>query len=291
MEWISAQVCAAASHTGPDEREVAAGFLLGSRTRIDDESALVIEGAEPLEEKTDLDVQLRWLAAEGAVVLGVYRVEARERSVPEFRLEDAEVLNHLPGDAISVVVAADPALGGQPQASACAKVGDRCSPWSAPAPFPFGGPESGKLEPSTVRPLAKRSWVPVYLGFAVLAAAVALWLTFARVGAATHQGIELSAERIGDQWSLKWNPESPAFVGAAAAYVLIVDGPAKTRYVLTREQIGAGSVVYSPTSGSVAFSVEAVSESGQSTRETLIAVHPGSKQKEQGRTTPPRRRI
>jgi hypothetical protein len=270
MEWLSARACATV-HLPRHRGEMASGVLLGGRL-VD--GTLVVESAEPLQQNANLDEQIRRLRAEGAVILGTYRVDSTADL--QGGHQDVEFVEERLGGGLCLALAAE-SQGGPLRAAACLTRTGHGISWSKLEPFPFGsaGPAVSTGWGDTARFPA---WVPVSLASLVLGAAVFWWFANPPSGSAAPPGVELSAEQSGGQWALKWNPHSPALAEASSAYVVIGDGNAKSRYALTPEQLQTGSVHYTPSHAHVAFTMELVNKSGRSSRETLIVVHHPQKQ-------------
>jgi hypothetical protein len=279
MEWLSARACASV-HLTQQNGEPASGVLLGGRMAG---GTLVVEGAEPLRRHENPDEQIRQLRAEGAVVLGTYRVATAEA------VQGSQCPGEIPGSGLCLALVVDPAGG--PVQAAISLASEGPGSWSKLEPFPFGQ-SSEPRNRSRVWVWMTRSaaWVSVSMASFALAAAMFWWIANPPVGSAAPPGLELSAEQSGGQWVLRWNPHSPGLADARWGYVVIGDGTEKSRYALTPEQLRAGAVHYAPSRSQVAFTLEIVTQSGGSSRETLIVVHHTPKEEKPKRGPTARRR-
>ena len=82
----------------------------------------------------------------------------------------------------------------------------------------------------------------------------------------------LVSEQFGAEWKLAWNPSAAPLAGAAAAELLIEDGNHENRILLSPAQIRSGSVLYSPFTPDICFSLRAFDGERRSVSETLRAL-------------------
>jgi hypothetical protein len=97
----------------------------------------------------------------------------------------------------------------------------------------------------------------VALAAALLVLVVLLWSSQRPDQPLAPQPLGLIAQREGTNTVLRWNPNAPAMEMAEFASVVIQDGETRRTYQLTKDQIRAGSMAYSPTSPAVRFGVKA----------------------------------
>jgi len=86
---------------------------------------------------------------------------------------------------------------------------------------------------------------------------------------ASAPGVGLQIAQLGTAFQLSWNPLSPIIQGALSATLFIKDGTLSRQYLLDKDQLRSGRIVYTPILGDVSFRLEALDSHDHTFSESL----------------------